>query len=139
MTPVQRSHDADTDGASGPVRRPHRVYAVGEEPDVRFSFANERTALAWMRTALALIAGGLALLTLTALINAPAIYDVLAIGLCAAGGLISLGALVGWARNERALRLKQPLPAPIMLLIVVVGTTVFALALVVVAILTARG
>ena len=32
----------------------------GTEPDARFTFANERTFLAWSRTALALIAGGLA-------------------------------------------------------------------------------
>jgi putative membrane protein len=31
-----------------------------KEPDVRFSFANERTFLAWNRTALALIATGIA-------------------------------------------------------------------------------
>jgi hypothetical protein len=31
-----------------------------QEPDYRFTFANERTFLAWIRTALALIAGGVA-------------------------------------------------------------------------------
>ena len=38
-------------GSTGPAR----------EPDYRFSFANERTFLAWARTALALLAGGVAL------------------------------------------------------------------------------
>ena len=42
-------------------RFPASVYGVGEEPDPRFSLANERTFLAWTRTALALIAGGVAL------------------------------------------------------------------------------
>ena len=32
----------------------------GKEPDARFSYANERTFLAWNRTALALIATGVA-------------------------------------------------------------------------------
>ena len=38
--------------------------SVGEEPDYRFTLANERTFLAWIRTALALIAGGVALVQL---------------------------------------------------------------------------
>jgi putative membrane protein len=42
-------------------RWPSWVYADGEEPDYRFSFANERTFLAWIRTALALLAAGAAL------------------------------------------------------------------------------
>ena len=134
---VQRGHSRDAIGETDSTRRPHGVYSVGEDPDVRFSFANERTALAWMRTALALIAGGLALLTLTALTNASALYDVLAIVLCAAGGLLSLGALLAWMRNERAMRLNQPLPPPIMLVVVVAGTIAFAVALVVVAVVTA--
>ena len=33
----------------------------GEEPDYRFSLANERTFLAWIRTALAVLAGGVIL------------------------------------------------------------------------------
>ena len=42
-------------------RFPQSVYRHGSEPDVRFTLANERTFLAWIRTALALIAGGVAL------------------------------------------------------------------------------
>jgi putative membrane protein len=33
----------------------------GTEPDYRFTLANERTFLAWIRTALALLAGGVLL------------------------------------------------------------------------------
>ena len=50
----------DRDHAARVLRR-HRDYAlqdVGEDPDPRFTFANERTLLAWNRTALALIAAG---------------------------------------------------------------------------------
>ena len=47
---------------SDPDRRwPRQVYAVGTEPDPRFSFANERTFLAWIRTALGFLAAGVAI------------------------------------------------------------------------------
>ena len=42
-------------------RFPRSVYARGSEPDPRFSLANERTFLAWVRTSLALLAAGVAL------------------------------------------------------------------------------
>ncbi|MBV9808904.1 MAG: DUF202 domain-containing protein, partial [Solirubrobacterales bacterium] len=45
--------------ASG-ARRERRLEQTGSDPDPRFTFANERTFLAWNRTALALIAAGLA-------------------------------------------------------------------------------
>ena len=43
------------------TRWPGWVYDEGEEPDPRFSFANERTFLAWVRTSLGLLAAGVAL------------------------------------------------------------------------------
>jgi len=95
-------------GAEG--RFPARVYGHGEEPDARFSLANERTFLAWIRTSLALMAAGLAVEALhvgigSKLRTAVAVLLVLA-------GISSVGqAWVGWASAERALRLKTPLPA----------------------------
>ncbi|HET8988949.1 MAG TPA: DUF202 domain-containing protein, partial [Humibacillus sp.] len=41
-------------------RFPRSVYEHGEDPDPRFSLANERTFLAWVRTSLAFVAAGLA-------------------------------------------------------------------------------
>jgi len=85
------------------------VYDRGEEPDPRFSFANERTFLAWVRTALALLAGGVALNALPLAISSRArvvlsvLFIVLAIVAAAAGWL-------RWARSERAMRLELPLP-----------------------------
>ncbi|MBF4477849.1 putative membrane protein [Rhodococcus rhodochrous J3] len=118
---------------ASPQRRPRAVYSVGTEPDVRFSLANERTALAWVRTALALIAGGVTLTTVAGLTPFPLIIYGLSLVACVAGGLLALLALLSWRRNERALRMNLPLPAPLALpwlvtalVIVSVGLTVFA-------------
>ena len=46
--------------APRPARRRDRLAAIGSDPDPRFTFANERTFLAWNRTALAFVAAGLA-------------------------------------------------------------------------------
>ena len=55
--PRLRPVDPDDD-----LRRwPSWVYGAGSTPDPRFSMANERTFLAWVRTSLALLAGGVAL------------------------------------------------------------------------------
>ena len=90
-------------------RWPRSVYGVGAEPDPRFSFANERTTLAWLRTALALIAAGVSvdvfLDDLTSVLRKG-----VAVGLLLLGVACSVGAFVRWARNERALRDRQPLP-----------------------------
>lgn len=42
-------------------RRPRWVYGQGDDPDYSYSLANERTFLTWVRTALALLASGVAL------------------------------------------------------------------------------
>ncbi|MEV6712860.1 DUF202 domain-containing protein [Lentzea sp. NPDC051208] len=91
-------------------RFPRRVYDHGEEPDPRFTLANERNFLAWMRTSLALLAGGVALEALT-----PPIHPVLR--LTASTLLLVLALAVpasawwGWSTTERALRQGQALPA----------------------------
>jgi putative membrane protein len=93
-------------------RRPRSVYGVGSEPDPRWSMANERTALAWVRTGLALIAGGVALTSVAALSDLPTVLDAVAVVSCLFGGLTAVNGLASWHRAERALRLREPLPAP---------------------------
>ena len=91
-------------------RRPRWVYDAGEEPDPRFTLANERTFLAWVRTSLAMLAGGVALHT----IGVPSVAWVrtlLAIALVVFGGLVTVLALVRWARVERAMRQRTELPS----------------------------
>lgn len=86
---------------------PRSVYGVGEEPDPRFTLANERTFLAWLRTALALMAGGVGV---EALARDTVYRDILSVGLLACGVLSAVVALLRWARVERAMRTKRALP-----------------------------
>lgn len=83
------------------------VYEEGEEPDPRFTLANERTFLAWQRTALAFMAGGVGIEALTA---HSAGRDVLAAVLVVIGIGCAVVALRRWAGAERALRAGRPLP-----------------------------
>lgn len=95
-----------------PRRRPRKVYEVGSEPDPRFTLANERTFLAWLRTALALMAAGVGIETASVL-NPPtsALATALAVALLLGGIIVSVTAFTRWARAERALRTGEPLPA----------------------------
>ncbi|MGO1178043.1 YidH family protein [Cellulosimicrobium funkei] len=111
------------------TRRPRSVYGVGTEPDARFSLANERTALAWVRTGLGLVAGGVALTSFATFAGMAGLLDVVAGVACLAGAGFAGYALVSWRRNERALRLRWRLPAPSGLPVLVVGVVVLALLL----------
>jgi putative membrane protein len=111
-----------------PTRRPRRVYDVGDEPDARFTLANERTLLSWLRTALALVVAGVAIVALADLIRPAWLVDVTA-GLAFGGG--ALTALVGyvqWQRVERALRRAEPLPSGVGAMVVI--GTILAIAIV---------
>ena len=101
------------DGGESRERRPRSVYGVGAEPDVQSSLANQRTALSWVRTGLALVAGGVALTTVASTADFSVLLDAVAIVACLGGGALALAALASWAANERALRLGEPLPVPI--------------------------
>lgn len=111
---------------SDPQRFPASVYAVGDEPDPRFTLANERTFLAWIRTALALLAAAAAVdafdLPLTLLVE-----RTLVLSLATAGALCAYRSWRNWADTERAMRLGEPLPSdrtmlvlPLLLLLVAV-------------------
>lgn len=91
-------------------RFPDSVFGQGSEPDARFTLANERTFLAWTRTALAFLAGEVALETLHLQLN-PTLRLAASLTLIAAGLLTPLQAWFGWARVERALRRGAPLPS----------------------------
>ncbi|GAA2751743.1 YidH family protein [Amnibacterium kyonggiense] len=112
-----------TDGRS--TRFPTFVYGRGEEPDPRFTLANERTFLAWIRTGLALIAGGVAVnavrLPIPDGVQIAVVLILLVLGL-----VVPPLAWVNWAVTERALRLGRPLPGSLVTLPLAVGVLLVA-------------
>lgn len=103
-------------GAEPEASRPERGKAErdeleGREPDARFTLANERTFLAWSRTALALIAAGLAVAQL--LPPFPHVSwgrSMIATPLILLGAALPLLSYTEWRSNQRAIRLGEPLP-----------------------------
>jgi putative membrane protein len=99
-----------------------RLEEVGSQPDPRFSFANERTFLAWARTGLALIGGGLAAAQVLhfglggahLLVAIPAIF---------LGGVIGIASYRRWKVNERQMRLGEPIGYSPLTRILAVGIT----------------
>ena len=87
----------------------------GTEPDPRFTFANERTFLAWSRTALALVVAGLAIVQLLPPFpGVPVGRHLLGIPLIALGAVLAVVAYTEWVRNQHALRRGEPMPRSVL-------------------------
>lgn len=93
-----------------PLRRSPRtpLHEVGQTPDYRFTLANERTFLAWVRTALALMAAGVALVQFVPGLSV--IRHAMGMVLIIFGGVLAAVSYAHWERNERAMRLGERLP-----------------------------
>jgi putative membrane protein len=111
-------------------RWPAWVYRDGEEPDYRFSFANERTFLAWIRTSLALLAAAVAVDVVDLNISTGTRRALAGI-LVALGLLAAVVAWLRWAAAERAIRRGAPLPSMGFALGITLGLVVAALVVVV--------
>jgi putative membrane protein len=109
---------------------------VGEDPDPRFTFANERTFLAWNRTALALIGGGLAAGQLLDFQSRTARL-IVALPPIALGLILALLSYRRWQANERALRLDEPLPGGGPPFLLAAGVAVVGIVIVVVLVVDA--
>lgn len=83
---------------------------TGKTPDDRFSLANERTFLAWIRTSLALRAGAVAIDQLAPNIAPQPVRIVLCVVLSIIGAGLATLASRRWAQMEAALRNDQALP-----------------------------
>jgi len=99
---------------------------LGSEPDARFTYANERTLLAWNRTALSLVAAGLAIVSLLPEFDLSFGRRLIGVPLIALGAVLAYTSYQRWVSNERAMRLGEPLPRSVLPLVLTIGITVAA-------------
>jgi putative membrane protein len=104
--PTWRRWLASLTGREG--ARERELDQTGTPPDPRFTLANERTFLAWNRTALALIAAGLAAAQFLKF-NVRGLRLIIAIPLIVLGAVLALASYLHWEDTERAMRLRRPL------------------------------
>jgi putative membrane protein len=99
---------------------------VGTAPDYRFTFANERTFLAWVRTSLALVAAGVAVIELLPGSQRSLESYLVGMPLIGLGTALPILSLRRWDENERAMRLGHPLPRTRLLTLLAWWVTVTA-------------
>jgi inner membrane protein YidH len=82
----------------------------GEEPDYRFTLANERTFLAWLRTGIGLLAGGVAVRQLVEPFDVANSTTALALVAVATSVAIIAGGYLRWVAVQRSVRRGEALP-----------------------------
>lgn len=120
------------DGRAG--RRRPRLLDVGSDPDYRFSLANERTFLAWLRTSLALVAGGVAIVQFAPDLGSKTVRIVMGVVLILTAAVIAAVSRRHWIAVERAMRLGVSLPANRLASALSYGITLAAVVVIVVVI-----
>ncbi|MDI2126412.1 YidH family protein [Yinghuangia seranimata] len=105
-------------------RRRPRLREIGDEPDYRFTLANERTFLAWIRTALSLVAGGVAVVQFASDLGSRPHRLALGFILVGLSLVLAVSSYRRWFRVERAMRLGDPLPSTPMPLVISAGVAV---------------
>ena len=106
---------------------------LGVDPDARFTYANERTFLAWNRTALALIATGVAATQLLPQFEIGFGRRLLGLPLIALGAFVALASYRHWRACQEAMRRDDPLPRSRIPTILAGGIAVMAVIAVVLA------
>lgn len=102
-----------------------------EEPDYRFTLANERTFLAWARTALALLAAGVAVVQLVPQFSVAGARTSVGVVLGLLSVLASVGGVLRWRQVQRAMRRGEPLPRVRVVWLLAAGLAVVAAGVVV--------
>ncbi|MDR7168774.1 putative membrane protein [Nocardia kruczakiae] len=115
------------ESSPAPAAQPSPAPAEGPDLDYRFTLAGERTFLAWIRTALGLLAGGVAVHELVQPFGHHDIRSVLAISCIVLSAVIALGAFGRWRLVGAAMREGRPLPNTVMVPILAIGIAVIAM------------
>jgi len=92
-----------------------------QEPDYRYTLANERTFLAWVRTSLAFSAAGVALEALSLPVH-PGFRLAASLVLVVVGVAAAVQSWWRWGQVERAVRCAAPLPGGVMTVLLTVGS-----------------
>jgi putative membrane protein len=124
-TPPDDAVDRKAHGLRAAFRKLRPDLDVGKEPDPRFTFANERTFLAWARTGLALIGGGLVAAQVLHF-GLGGAHLLVAIPAILLGGIIALASYRRWEANERSMRLGRPLGYSPLVRLLAAGVVVLA-------------
>jgi putative membrane protein len=124
--PESEPTSARTGWDPGPQADVKNASMIDNEPDYRFTLANERTFLAWARTALALLAGGVAVGQLFATGMDEVGHRVLGIACVVLATTVAIGAFTRWRQVQAAMRRNDPLPGSLMVRLTVIGICVSA-------------
>ena len=85
-------------------------WLAGKTPDYRFTLANERTFLAWIRTALALMGGAVGIEQFSPQLSSAELRTSISTLLLLAASVMGFMAWRRWRQNEYAMRLDSNLP-----------------------------
>ncbi|MDF0530399.1 DUF202 domain-containing protein [Tsukamurella sp. 8F] len=92
--------------------------------DYRYSLANERTFLSWIRTSLTLLAGGVAVHTLVGSLHLGGLRRAIAVTCVILAAAVAGGAYRHWSRTEAAMEADRPLPRTPLMRVLTVGVAV---------------
>jgi len=123
-----QSSALESDAESAKIKG-KKWWETGTRPDYRFSLANERTFLAWIRTSLAILAGAIGIDQFASHLGPAHLRLILSLALLIVGGVLGGVAYTRWARAERAMRHAADLPLSFLLPFLALFTAVLSVGL----------
>lgn len=118
--------------------RRSKLRDVGQDPDYRYSLANERTFLAWIRTSLALLAGGIAIIQFASDLGSRPFRLAVGLALIVISALMAGASHHRWVANERSMRTLQALPGNLLSIFLGYGLALVAIAVLIAIVASGR-